>query len=122
MMLDSQLLSWKGNTMTRRFGIALFALFVLAVAGETPAFAHEGHTHKVLGTVTMAASDHVLIKDRDGKDVTVHITKDTKVLKDKKAMTVQDIKTGMRVVVTAVTEKEKMVAKTIELGAEQATK
>lgn len=108
--------------MTRRFGIALLALFVLAVAGGTPAFAHEGHTHKVLGTVTMAASDHVMVKDKDGKDVTVRITKDTKVLKDKKAMTVEDIKTGMRVVITAVTEKEKMVARTIELGAAQATK
>ena len=108
--------------MTRRFGLTLLALFVLAVAGRTLAFAHEGHQHKVLGTITMAASDHVMLKDKDGKDVTVHITKDTKVLKDKKAMKVEDIKTGMRVVITAVTEKEKMMAKTIELGADQATK
>lgn len=108
--------------MLRRFGITILVLFVLAVAGRTLAFAHEGHKHKVLGTVTMAASDHVMIKDKDGKDVTVHITKDTKVLKDKKAMTVEDIKTGMRVVIAAVTEKEKMMATTIELGAAPATK
>ena len=108
--------------MTRRFGIVILALFVLTVGSWTATFAHEGHKHKVLGTVTMAASDHVMIKDKDGKDVTVHITKDTKVLKDKKAMTVDDIKTGMRVVIAAVTEKEKMVATTIELGAVPATK
>jgi len=30
---------------------------------------------KVLGTVTMAAADHVMRKDRDGKDVTVKVTK-----------------------------------------------
>ena len=108
--------------MNRRFGITILALFVLTVGGWTATFAHEGHKHKVLGTVTMAASDHVMLKDKDGKDVTVHITKDTKVLKDKKAMKVEDIKTGMRVVITAVTEKEKMVATTIELGAAQATK
>jgi hypothetical protein len=108
--------------MLRRFAITMLAVFVLAVAGRNLAFAHDGHQHKVLGTVTMAASDHVMLKDKDGQDVTVHITKDTKVLKDKKAMKVEDIKTGMRVVVTAVTEKEKMVAKTIELGAAQATK
>ena len=89
--------------MTRRVGIALLALFVLTVGGWTAAFAHEGHKHKVLGTVTMAASDHEMIKD-------------------KKAMTVEDIKTGMRVVIAAVTEKEKMVATTIELGAVPATK
>lgn len=108
--------------MTRCFSIALFALVVLVVAGGPWAFAHEGHKHKILGTVTMAASDHVMLKDKDGKDVTVHIAKDTKVLQTKKAMKVEDIKTGMRVVITAVTEKEKMIAKTIELGAAPATK
>ncbi|MCA1560648.1 MAG: hypothetical protein LC804_10430 [Acidobacteria bacterium] len=52
--------------------------------------------------------------------------KDTKVLKDKQPMKVEDIKTGMRVVITAVTEKEKnqekTIAKVIELGAPAATK
>lgn len=108
--------------MNRPFGIALAAVFGLAVAGASPARAHEGHAHKVLGTVTMAASDHVMVKDKDGKDVTVLITKATKVLRDKKAMKVDDIKAGMRVVVTAVTEKEKLVATTIELGAAPAQK
>jgi hypothetical protein len=108
--------------MTRRFGVALLVLFMLAVAGRPLAFAHEGHQHKVLGTVTMAASDHVIVKDKDGKDVTVLITKDTKVLRTKKAMEVNDIKTGMRVVVTAVMAKEKMIATTIELGAVPAVK
>jgi hypothetical protein len=108
--------------MTRRFGIALLVLFMLAVAGRILAFAHEGHQHKVLGTVTMAASDHVMVKDKDGKDVTVFITKDTKVLRTKKAMKADDIKTGMRVVVTAVMAKEKMIATTIELGAAPAPK
>ena len=45
-----------------------------------------------------------MLKDKDGKDVTVHITKDTKVLKDKKAMKLEDIKTGMRVVIAAVSQ------------------
>lgn len=70
--------------MTRRFGTALPALFVLTAGGWTATFAHEGDKHKVLGTVTTAASQRVMIKDKDGKDVTVHITKDTKVLKDKR--------------------------------------
>jgi len=107
--------------MTRRGGITLLA-FMLVVAGGTLAFAHEGHKHKVLGTVTMAASDHVMLKDKEGKDVTVYLTKDTKVLRARKAMKVADIKTGMRVVITAVMEKEKMMATTIELGAAHATR
>ena len=88
--------------------------------------AHEGHDHQVLGTVTMAAADHVMLKDKDNKDVTVYLTRDTKVVKDKKAMKVEDIKIGLRVVITAVTEtangKEKMMAKQVELGAAQPTK
>jgi hypothetical protein len=90
------------------------------------ALAHEGHDHKVLGTVTLAAADHVMLKDKDNKDVTVYLTRETKVLKDKKPMKVEDIKTGLRVVITATTVKEngveKMVAKQVELGAAQPTR
>ncbi|MCA1560647.1 MAG: hypothetical protein LC804_10425 [Acidobacteria bacterium] len=53
--------------MTRRFGVTLMALIALAFATSAPAFAHLGHEHKVLGTVTMAAADHVMLKDKDGK-------------------------------------------------------
>jgi hypothetical protein len=51
------------------------------------------------------------------------LTKDTKVLRDKKAMKVEDITTGLRVVITATTVKEanveKLVAKQVELGPAQ---
>ena len=104
--------------MTRRLTLALLTAVAFAAV---PLVAHEGHDHKVLGVVTMAAPDHVMLKDKAGKEVTVHITRDTKVLKDKKAATVEDVQNGMRVVITAVTEKvnkvERMRAKTIELGA-----
>ncbi|MDH4067208.1 MAG: hypothetical protein OEW19_22635 [Acidobacteriota bacterium] len=103
--------------MTRRISLWFLALLVLAALVPTPVLAHPGHDHKVLGTVTMAASDHVMLKDREGKDHTVHITAETKILKDKKAATVQDIQAGMRIVVTAVEQDDKMMAKTIELGA-----
>jgi hypothetical protein len=69
-----------------------------------------------MGTVTMAAADHVMLKDKDGKDVTVQVTKDTKV-KSKPAMKVEEIKVGTRVVITASMEKDKSLkAKTIEVG------
>ena len=88
--------------------------------------AHEGHEHKILGTVTMAASDHLMLKDKAGTDVTVYISDTTKVLRDTKPALTADIKAGMRVVVTAVTEKkdnvERMRATQIELGAMTAQK
>ncbi len=107
--------------MTRLFATVL-ALAVLAPGSSTRLFAHEGHEHKVMGTVTLAAADHVMLKDKDGKDVMVKVTKDTKV-KAKPAVKVADIEVGSRVVIIAVEGKDKsMTAKSIEVGAVAAAK
>lgn len=100
---------------------SLVMAVVVSFAFVAPALAHEGHLHKVLGTVTMAASDHVMLKDKANKDVTVQLNAQTKVTRDKKPAKVEDIKAGVRAVIGAVTVKEKngaekMVAKTVELG------
>jgi hypothetical protein len=103
--------------MMKRFSALLLAFAVLTPGVSARLLAHEGHEHKVMGTVTMAAADHVMLKDKDGKDVMVKVTKDTKV-KAKTAVKVEEIKVGTRVVVTAVEEKDKsMTAKSIEVGA-----
>jgi hypothetical protein len=102
--------------MIRRLTLALVALVTFTVATGTVVRAHEGHDHKIMGTVTMAAADHVMLKDKDGKDVTVKVTKDTKV-KSKPVLKVEEIKAGTRVVVTATEAKDKsFTAKTIEVG------
>ena len=110
--------------MTRRFILAITAAAVLTVAQGAVAIAHPGHEHKIMGTVTMAAADHVMLKDKDGKDATVGINQDTKFVRAKKAMKVSDVKVGMRVVVTAVADEndDKSIAKVIELGPDPATK
>ena len=101
--------------MKRCFAIVL-ALAILALGSGARLIAHEGHEHKVMGTVTMAAADHVMLKDKDGKDVMVKVTRDTKV-KANPAVNVEDIKVGSRIVITAVEEKDKsMTAKSIEVG------
>jgi hypothetical protein len=104
----------------------MLAVFATVAVYPLQVLAHEGHDHKVLGTVTMAAADHVMLKDKDNKDVTVYLTRETKVLRDNKPMRVEDITTGLRVVITATTVKEngvdKMVAKQVELGAAQPTR
>ena len=102
--------------MTRRsFSIVL--MLAMTLGGSVRVLGHEGHEHKVMGTVTMAMADHIMLKDKEGKDVTIKVTKDTKV-KAKPAVKVDEIKAGTRVVVTAVEEKDKsMTAKSIEVGA-----
>src|SRR3990170_3868693 len=86
-----------GGTMMKRFSATLLALAILAFGSGVSLLAHEGHEHKVMGTVTMAAADHLMLKDKDGKDVTTKVTKDTKV-KGKQSLKVEDIKPGTRVV------------------------
>ena len=108
--------------MTKRFTAILLALTVLSLGSAARLFAHEGHDHKVTGTVTMAAADHVMLTDKEGNDVTVLVTKDTKV-KAKPMIKVEEIKPGTRVVITAVEQKDKsMTAKTIEVGVAAAAK
>jgi hypothetical protein len=109
--------------MTRRLMFAVFAALALF---PPLVLAHEGHDHRVLGTVTMAAADHVMLKDTDSKDVTVYLNRETKVLRDKKPAKVEDIREGLRVVITAAVVREnngeKMVAKVIELGPAPSTR
>jgi hypothetical protein len=98
------------------------ALMLAVLAGALPAslFAHPGHEHKILGTVTAVAADQLTLKAKDGAAVTVHLDRDTKVIKDRKPAKATDITTGVRVVVTAVTVKDKgadrTMARRIELG------
>ena len=100
----------------KRLVATVLAFAVLALGSSARILAHEGHEHKVMGTVTMAAADHVMLKDKDGKDVMVKVTKDTKV-KATPAVKVEELKAGTRVVVTAVEQKDKsMLAKAIEVG------
>ena len=102
--------------MKRRVIAMALSLGVLAAGGGIPLVAHDGHDHKIMGTVTMAAADHVMLKDKDGKDVTVKVTKDTKV-KSKPALKVEEITAGTRVVITAAEAKDKsFTAKSIEVG------
>lgn len=108
--------------MTRRSAAAWMAAIGLALLTGAPLLAHEGHPHKMMGTVTMAAPDHLMMKTTDGKDATIQITRETKIVKGKEAKTVEDLTAGVRVVVTAVTVKKVTTAKTIQIGAVPTTK
>lgn len=90
-------------------------LTILLLASSARVLAHAGHDHKVMGTVTAAAADHILVKDTAGKDVTIQVVKTTRV-RAKPALKVEEIKAGTRVVVTAVMQKEKIIAKDIQVA------
>jgi hypothetical protein len=77
--------------------LTALALFFFAAA----AFAHAGHMHTYMGTVTALQNDgSFVIKTTDGKDVTVATSPATTWAHvDGKAATRADLATGMRVVV-----------------------
>jgi hypothetical protein len=109
--------------MRRRLLVCTIAAVVLT-AWSPALSAHPGHEKKVMGTVSMAAADHVMLKTPDGKDATIKIDRATKFVRAKKAMKASDMKVGMRIVVTAETleDDDQLLAKTIELGQVPATK
>jgi len=76
---------------------AILALLLVAAG----AFAHAGHVHTYMGTVSMLHDDgSFMMKTTDGKDITVATSATTAYLHaDGTAATRADLATGMRVVV-----------------------
>jgi len=92
-----------------------FLLTSLFLAGVL--LAHGNATH-LMGTVTALGKDTVTIQDKDGKTVVVMLEKTTKYLKTKKAVNLDELKIGSRVVIDAqMNEKMKMYsAEEIQIG------
>jgi hypothetical protein len=78
---------------------SIFAVFTLALAILVPEFAlaHGGHAH-VIGTVSAVVVDHLEIKTKDGKTVSVPLNGETKFFKGKEKATRAALHIGDRVV------------------------
>ena len=100
--------------MIRKTLLAFIIAFALVLPGV--ALAHEGHGKKVMGTVTMTAPDHVMVKTADGKEQTIAVNAKTKMLKGKTAVKSEDLTAGTRVVIT-LAAKEPPTATEIQVGA-----
>lgn len=79
----------------RKLSTVLTVTFILLAS---IALAHEGHKH-VLGMVAAVAADHLQVKTKDGKSVTVPLATTTRYLKGKKKAALADVHVGDRVVV-----------------------
>ena len=87
--------------------------------------AHEGHEHRIMGTVSMRHEFHLGVKATDGKTTVLTLTDKTKVRRGDATVTLDSIKEGERVVVTAVETKGKdgksvLVASEVRLAASAA--
>jgi hypothetical protein len=92
----------------------------IALAGAllipTAARAHEGHTHKVMGTVSSIDGKNVMVKTTDGKTVTVVLGAKTKITQGKKTVDATALKVGNRLVAEGTEDKEMFLATTVRLG------
>jgi hypothetical protein len=101
----------------------------LAVALAVPAVggAHEGHRHKIMGTVSTHRKNQLDVKATDGKTSTITLNEKTRILRGKTKSTADDIRPGERIVVTATETKGTegnmaMVATEVRLSAAVATR
>ena len=79
--------------------------------------AHEGHAHKMMGTVSARQGNQLEVKSVDGKTSTITLDEKTKILRGKAKASAQDINPGDRVVVTA-TEKKDPNGKAVMIASE----
>jgi hypothetical protein len=83
--------------------------------------AHEGHDHKIMGTVSAINGNHLDVKATDGKLVTVTLNETTSIVREKAKLTAADIKVSDRVVIVATQTKTsdgkaEWIAKQVRLG------
>jgi hypothetical protein len=100
-------------------------IIAVAIAGAliapTVARAHEGHAHKVMGTVSSVDGNHIMVKTTDGKTVMVMLDAKTAITRGKLKLDATAVKVGERVVAEGIEEKEMIMAKTVKLGEAAAT-
>jgi hypothetical protein len=85
--------------MNRRQTTAYLAGLALATLGASIAGAHEGHEHKLMGTIERFDKDRLEVKDATGKTVALKLTDKTVFLRGEKATVASGLKLGERVVV-----------------------
>ena len=81
--------------------------------------AHEGHMHKVMGTVSKVNGPHVDVKTVDGKTVTVMLDKDTTVTRGKDKLDASAVAVGERISVDYMEENKMLMAHAVKLGAKK---
>lgn len=94
-------------------------VFSVAIAGLSviPAFAHEGHDHKLLGTITEVTAERLVVRaTKDGAISTIALVATTKVTRGKAKIAVSDLRAGDRVVVNIGNGKAPLTAKAVQAG------
>ena len=103
----------KHVTKTWVIAMTLGATFVMSAAS----WAHDGHAHMIMGTVTARDAKHVEVKTPGGENLSIAINAKTVVTRDKKKVSLAEVQTGRRVVVDIGNGEDPLVARGIQVGA-----
>lgn len=97
----------------------LFVVAALAAILVAPAFswAHEGHDHTVMGTISSIDGTNLMVKTGDGKTTMVMLDAKTKITQGKAKLDIKGLKVGDRVVASGPEDKGMISAETVKLGA-----
>src|SRR5436190_13573555 len=98
--------------------VALAGVLVVPVVAR----AHEGHAHKVMGTVSSIDGKNLMVKTTDGKTVMVMLDAKTKITQGKNKLDASALKVGDRVLAEGPEEKDMIMAATVKVGEAPAAK
>jgi len=93
-------------------GLIIAAVLVVPAVSR----AHEGHAHKVMGTISSVDGKNLLVKTTDGKTVMVMLDAKTKITQGKNKVDASALKVGERIVAEGPEEKQMITATTVQLG------
>lgn len=99
--------------MVRRIAL----VFAFIVVTNFALAAHDGHIHKVMGTVTARDATHVEVKTPSGEILSIAITSKTTAVRDKRKVPLSQIEVGTRVVVAIGNGEDPLKAGEIQVGA-----
>ena len=91
-------------------------MLALVVAVPSAAAAHEGHAHKVMGTVTSVQGSNLMVKSTDGKSVMVMLDAKTKITQGKSKVELAALKVGDRVVAEGPEKQGMIMATSVRVG------
>ena len=96
--------------------IAVLAVVVASLVSPVTSWAHEGHTHKVMGTVSSISGKNLMVKTTEGKEVMVMLDDKSKIARGKSAAELASVKVGDRVVAEGMETKGMIMATAVKLG------
>ena len=101
--------------MNRTLWHVVVAICVL-VSG-TATVAHDGHVHRIMGTVTARDAKHIEVKTPSGENLSIALTAKTTAVRNKKKVDLKEVQVGRRVVVDIGNGEDPLLAGEIQLGA-----